>query len=118
MMIIYDDPEHVFMLCLRLCSDVGVVCVRVRTRAAVCFVCTPVRAERMFMFGQRCSLPALPMPPQTQGPGLGEPGPVTWARSSSDLTTASLAGVTDSQGALATVNIALCGAYYINFNGA
>ena len=37
----------------------GGVRARVRARATVSFVRTPVRAERMFVFGQQCSLPAL-----------------------------------------------------------
>ena len=43
--------------CLR--SDVGSVCVRVRVRLNTICVRIPVCAERVFVFGQRCSLPTL-----------------------------------------------------------
>jgi len=44
-----------------VCVRVRVHCVRVcvRVRATFCFVRNPVRAERLFVFGQQCSLPAL-----------------------------------------------------------
>ena len=60
MISIRDNFEHVSVLCSCPCSDVGDVggvCVCVWE--TVCYVHTPVRAERLFVFGQRCSLPAL-----------------------------------------------------------
>ena len=47
MMVAHDNPKHVLLLCLCLCLVVE-VCVPVW--ATVCFVSTPVRAERMLWF--------------------------------------------------------------------
>ncbi len=55
----WPRPEHVFVLCLCSCSDVGSVRVHVCVRLNKCCVHFPVRAERLFVFGQQCSLPIL-----------------------------------------------------------
>ena len=51
------DAERMFVFCSCSCS--GWVGVRVRVRLNGCFVHVPVRAERLFVFGERCSGAAL-----------------------------------------------------------
>ena len=53
------DAERMFVFCSCSCSGWVGVRVRVRVRLNGCFVRVPVRAERLFVFGERCSGAAL-----------------------------------------------------------
>ena len=49
----YVPPQH------WACVLIVFGCGNVRVRATLRFVCTPAYADRLFVSGQRCSLPAL-----------------------------------------------------------
>ena len=52
-------PERVFVLCLCLCSGVSSVRVCACVRLNTCCVRSPARAERLFVFAERCLESAL-----------------------------------------------------------